>query len=206
MIAVVDYGMGNVRSICNAIEWCGQDALLTSDPRELDDATHLVLPGVGAFEDAMANLKSRRLDEILHRQVFDKKKPLLGICLGLQLLAKVSEEHGRHAGLGWFDAEVVRFRPDNEKLKVPHIGWNTITIRKKHPLFDNLKNDERSFYFVHSYHMSCRNAEDVIATCEYGIEFTAAVAQENIVATQFHPEKSQDNGMQVLENYLKWSP
>jgi imidazole glycerol-phosphate synthase subunit HisH len=206
MIAVVDYGMGNVRSICNAIEWHGHEAVLTADQKVMDDASHLVLPGVGAFGDAMKNIVSRGLQEILQRQVIEKGKPFLGICLGLQLLAKNSEEHGHHKGLGWLDAEVVKFELPDKKLKIPHMGWNDITVRKSHALFNMLKGNELSFYFVHSYYINCRNPEDVLATCEYGIEFTAAIARNNIVATQFHPEKSQDNGMQVLGNFLNWRP
>lgn len=206
MIAVIDYGMGNVRSICNAVEWHGHDVALSSDPRVIDDATHLILPGVGAFGDAMTNIVKRGLHEILHRQVFEKRKPFLGICLGLQLLAKQSEEHGLHRGLGWLDAEVVRFNAPGKELKIPHMGWNEIILQRTHSLFRNLKSNELSFYFVHSFYIKCSNFDDVLATCEYGAEFAAAIANDNIVATQFHPEKSQDNGLQILENFLNWRP
>jgi glutamine amidotransferase len=206
MIAVVDYGMGNVRSICNAIEWHGQESVLTADPHVIDDASHLILPGVGAFGDAMKNVTEMGLQDILQRQVFEKGKPFLGICLGLQLLAQSSEEHGYHKGLGWIDAEVVKFTLHDKKLKIPHMGWNDIAVRKSHPLFHKLQNNEFSFYFVHSFYMNCHNPEDVLATCKYDINFTAAIAKDNIVATQFHPEKSQDNGMQVLGNFLSWHP
>lgn len=206
MIAVIDYGMGNVRSMCNAIEWLGYDVVLTHDSDVIADATHVILPGVGAFGDAIRNIKRLGLDDILYRQVMEKGKPLLGVCLGLQLLSKRSEEHGNHDGLGFLDAEVIKFNFTENKLKLPHVGWNNITVRKEHPVFQNLKREEFSFYFVHSYHMRCRNQDDVLATCDYGIEFVAAVSKNAVVATQFHPEKSQDNGIQVLHNFLKWCP
>lgn len=207
MIAVVDYGMGNVRSILNALSYIGHDAVLTAEGRRLDDAARLILPGVGAFGDAMRNMEERGLGETLRRQVFEKGKPFLGICLGLQLLAGSSEEHGVHQGLGWLDAEVVRFSFNGgPPLKIPHMGWNEISPRGDHPLFRHLKETERTFYFVHSFHIVCRDPRDVAAVCEYGVPFTAAVARDNIAATQFHPEKSQDNGLQVLKNFLEWNP
>lgn len=207
MIAILDYGMGNVRSIINALSYIGHDAVLTAEERLIDDASHLILPGVGAFGDAMRNIGSRGLHGILHRQVFEKGKPFLGICLGLQLLAGSSEEHGRHQGLGWLDAEVVKFDFNGgSPLKIPHMGWNEIAPQGDQPLFRHLKATERTFYFVHSFHLVCRDPGDVAATCAYGIPFTAAVARNNIAATQFHPEKSQDNGLQVLKNFLEWNP
>mgnify|MGYP001279367736 CR=1 FL=1 len=130
---------------------------------------------------------------------------MLGICLGLQILARSSEEHGFHQGLGWLDAEVVEFAPQM-KIKIPHIGWNEIDYEDPTPLFQGLRKQERTFYFVHSFHMRCDHREDILATCRYGIDFTAAVHRNNVVATQFHPEKSQDNGIQVLRNFLRWNP
>lgn len=206
MIAIIDYGMGNVRSIINALYYIGSDAVITADPQQLDDASHIILPGVGAFGDAMGNIVSRGLDGILWKQVFEKGKPFLGICLGLQLLAQSSEEHGYHKGLGWFDAEVIKFNLNGSRLKIPHMGWNEITPISNHFLFAHLKNTERTFYFVHSFHIVCHKKSDIVATGEYGITFNAVIGRDNIVATQFHPEKSQDNGIQVLKNFLAWNP
>lgn len=206
MIAIVDYGMGNVRSIYNALQYLGQDPCITANPKEIDNATHLILPGVGAFGDAVKNLEKGNLTELLNYQVIKKGKPFLGICLGLQMLAKSSQEHGFHIGLGWFDAEVVRFQFKEKELKVPHMGWNDITTEVEHPLFENLSEGQFSFYFVHSYYILCNQPENIAASCEYGIKFTAAIYRDNIFATQFHPEKSQDNGVQLLENFINWSP
>ena len=206
MIAIIDYGMGNVKSISNAINYIGRESVVTADPKLIDKASHLILPGVGAFGDAMNNLTARGLIEIIEEQVFVKNKPFLGICLGLQLLATSSQEHGFHKGLGWFDAEVVKLSFENNCMKIPHMGWNDITIDLKHPIFARLKENELTFYFVHSYYINCNNNQDIVATCDYGIKFTAVIQKDNIVATQFHPEKSQDNGIQVLENFINWNP
>jgi glutamine amidotransferase len=206
MIAIIDYGMGNVRSVYNALDYIGQEAIITADPKVIDDAARLILPGVGAFGDAMANLEARGLTGVLHRQVFENGKPLLGICLGLQLMARHSVEHGNHKGLGWFEADVVRFAVPGSKLKVPHMGWNEIAPQVQHPIFANLKEGEFCFYFVHSFHIVCKDAGNVAATCSYGEPFTAAIYRDNIFATQFHPEKSQDNGVQILRNFAAWRP
>lgn len=205
MIAIVDYGMGNVRSLANAVEFTGHDAIVTGDARAIGDCEKIILPGVGAFGDAMSALKMRGLDEILHREVAEKKKPMLGICLGLQLLGKSSEEHGYHEGLRWIDAEVVKFN-SGQVAKIPHIGWNDVEVLDPDPLFTGLKENERVFYFVHSFYMQCHDERDISARCEYGVRFTAAIKHENIVATQFHPEKSQDNGIHALRNFLRWNP
>lgn len=206
MIAIVDYGMGNVRSVHNALEYIGEDAVVTADPGVIDEADRLILPGVGAFGDAMANLEARGLVKVLERQVFEKRKPFLGICLGMQLLARGSTEHGTHAGLGWFDGCVVRFNGETRGLKVPHMGWNEIRREVDHPLFRSLRQGQLVFYFVHSYHFVCRDPADVACTCEYGERFTSAIGRDNIFATQFHPEKSQDNGIQLLTEFARWNP
>lgn len=206
MIAIIDYGMGNVRSVHNALDYLGEDAVITADPEVIDDAERLILPGVGAFGKAMRNLHSRGLVDVLNRQVLEKKKPILGICLGLQLMAQSSIEHGEHQGLGWFNADVVRFDLREHKLKIPHMGWNQIEPEIQHPLFKDLKKDEFTFYFVHSFYIFCREQGTVAATCWYGDPFTAAIYQDNIFATQFHPEKSQDNGIQILKNFSTWNP
>ena len=205
MIAIIDYGMGNVRSVHNALTYLGEEAVITADAKEIDEAERLILPGVGAFGDAMTNLEARGLPPVLRQQVFEKRKPFLGICLGLQLLAKCSPEHGNHRGLGWFDADVVRFDLGNG-FKVPHMGWNKIDPAVTHPMFANLKEREFDFYFVHSLHIVCRDAQNVAATCTYGESFTAAIFKDNVFATQFHPEKSQDNGLQLLKNFATWKP
>lgn len=205
MIAIIDYGMGNVQSVYNTLDYIGQDAVVTCDKSEIDNSSHIILPGVGAFGDAMDNLKQRGLVEVLNDQVIKKGKPFLGICLGMQLLAKIGYEHGVNNGLGWFDAEVVKFDFEGkEKLKIPHVGWDDIIIKNQHPLFNKLKEGEFTFYFVHSFHMVCNEEKNVAAVCDYGYEFTAAVAKDNIFATQFHPEKSQQNGLQIVENFANW--
>ncbi|MFC1671519.1 imidazole glycerol phosphate synthase subunit HisH [Planctomycetota bacterium] len=205
MIAIVDYGMGNIRSLSNAVEFIGYEVMVTSDPQNIKDAAKIILPGVGAFGDAIARIREKGLDEILHREVIERGKPMLGICLGLQLLARSSCEHGFHKGLGWLEAEVVKFDP-HFQIKIPHIGWNDIDYADPDPLFHALKEEERAFYFVHSFYVKCENAADILATCTHGLDFAAAIRRNNVVATQFHPEKSQDNGIQVLRNFLEWNP
>ena len=205
-VAIIDYGRGNVRSVANALEHCGADTVVTADAKAIDDASHIVLPGVGAFGDAMAELNVRGLPEVLQRQVFEKGKPFLGICLGMQVLADRGLEHGAHEGLGWIAGEVVRLEPGAGALKIPHMGWNEVAVHGAHPLFDGFRPHNLTFYFVHSYHYRAVNREVVLATCEYGLDFTAAVAKDNIVATQFHPEKSQDSGVELLENFVEWAP
>lgn len=205
-VAIIDYGMGNVRSVANAVDYCGADPVVTADPQEIADASHLILPGVGAFGDAMTNLRRRGLDEVLHREVREKGKPMLGVCLGMQVLAGVSREHGDHQGLGWFDADVVRIIPETPGLKVPHTGWNEAAPTRSHPIFAGLAKSRLTFYFVHSFHMRCRDEADRLAIFEHGGRFTAAVARDNIVATQFHPEKSQDSGVRLLTNFIRWRP
>ena len=205
MIAIIDYGMGNVRSVRNALEYIGEDAVVTADAVAIEHADRLILPGVGAFGDAMANLEARGLPRILSREVLERRKPFLGICLGLQLLAKTSAEHGRHVGLGWIDGEVLKFEPAVGR-KVPHMGWHDVRRESPHPLLAGLRADQLCFYFVHSFHLVCKAVGDVIATCHYGSPFTAAIARANIAAMQFHPEKSQDNGVQVLKNFAIWKP
>jgi imidazole glycerol-phosphate synthase subunit HisH len=208
MIAIVDYGMGNVQSVHNAFSMIGEDAEITADASHIVEASHVVLPGVGAFGDAMANLRERQLIEPLRVAVFERRRPFLGICLGMQLLARDSAEHGQHEGLGWLDATVERFDIDqsDRKLKVPHMGWNDVQWSRPHPVFAGLKPHEGVFYFVHSFHMRCNRASDVVGTASHGGEFVAAVAHDNIAATQFHPEKSQDSGLHLLQNFVAWQP
>ena len=207
-VAIIDYGMGNVRSVVNAVEYCGYDALLTADPEEIEAADRVILPGDGAFGDAMVQLRGSGLIGVLEREVLERKKPFLGICVGMQILAATSDEHTEpgtlHEGLGWFEADIVRIRPSDHTLKVPHMGWNTIRIDNPHPVLAGLETFTPSFYFVHSYWMKTRHSRDLVAQTDYGTPLTAIVARDNIVATQFHPEKSQDNGIQLIANFLEW--
>ena len=195
MIAIVDYGMGNLRSVQKAFEYLGYDAAVTDQGRTLENASHIVLPGVGAFRDAIAALKSKDLDVLIKREVA-KGKPFLGICLGMQLLFDRSLEDGEYEGLGLIGGEVVRFNTD---LKIPHIGWNTLFYNKRTALFDGV--DDNYFYFVHSYHAAKVEKEDIETTCVYGYEFVAGVNRDNVWGVQFHPEKSGDTGLKVLRNF-----
>lgn len=205
MIAIVDYGMGNVRSLRNAFEYLGEDVMVTSAPDELDAADRIVLPGVGAFGDAMLAIHERGLEPVLTRQALEAKKPVLGICLGMQLFAKTSVEHGEHRGLGWIDADIRRLEVPSP-LKVPHVGWNDLHFPANDWLFEGIRPGQANFYFVHSFHMVCHNAADRLATTDYGGPVTAVVRAGNLVAAQFHPEKSQDNGLKLLGNWVRWNP
>ncbi len=204
MIAIVDYGMGNVRSLSNAFEYLGEDVVVTDDAQVMDDADRIVLPGVGAFGDAMQAMHQRGVIAPLNRQVHEFRKPVLGICLGMQLVAKESVEHGHHQGLGWVDARIERLTP-SAPLKVPHVGWNSLDFPAQDWLFEGIRQKEANFYFVHSFHMVCTNPEDRLATTDYGGDVTAVVRHNNIVVMQFHPEKSQDNGLRLLQNWVNWS-
>lgn len=202
MLAIIDYKMGNIRSVAKAFEILGADAIISNKIEDLKKAERLVLPGVGAFSDGMKNLEELGLMEALSEEVIKNKKPFLGICLGMQLIARESEEFGKHKGLGWLNAEIKEFKFEDKSLKIPHVGWNNINIKKTGGLFEGIKNGAE-YYFVHSYYMSC-NEDITTATCNYGTEFTAAVQKGNIFATQFHPEKSQTAGLKLLKNFLNW--
>lgn len=202
-IAIIDYGMGNVRSLSNALEFVGSDVVLSKDPGELAEADRLLLPGVGAFGDAMAAINASGLRPVLDRLAMEERKPVLGVCLGMQLFARKSYEHGEHEGLGWLDADVVPLKV-TPPAKVPHVGWNAVSFSGLNAwLFDGLPDGESDYYFVHSFHMVCANPEDRIATCDHGGPVTAAVGRGNLIAAQFHPEKSQDNGLQLLTNWME---
>lgn len=201
-IAIIDYGMGNVRSLMNAFEYIGEDAVVTADFDELEAADRLVLPGVGAFGDAMKAIAAKEgLRPVLDRLALEVKKPVLGVCLGMQLFARVSHEHGTHQGLGWLDAEILPLDVA-PPAKVPHVGWNAVSFAPDEWLFKGLPSGESDYYFVHSFHMVCHDRQDLIATTDHGGTVTAAVRRGNLTATQFHPEKSQDNGLQLLQNWL----
>ena len=199
-IVIIDYKMGNLRSVQKAFEKIGFDALISNDKQTIQDADKLILPGVGAFKDGMKHLSDLGLINILHKKVIEEKTPILGICLGMQLLSNKSYENGETKGLGWIDAEVVKFHFDEQNLKIPHVGWNELSLNKaSNQLFQDL-NDKEDFYFVHSYYFK-DNEASTIATTNYGFEFTSAVNKNNIYATQFHPEKSQSVGLKILENF-----
>lgn len=205
MITVVDYGLGNLFSVAKAFEMLGAEVAITSDPEVVRVAERIVLPGVGAFGDGMRFLTERKLLPALEEAVKKNKVPFLGICLGMQFLAEVSNEYGEHTGLGWIRGGVEKIGAGEKGLKVPHIGWNELSMKKEHPLFAGIK-PNADFYFVHSFHLIPTDAEDLVAVTDYGGSITAAVARGNIAGVQFHPEKSQDNGLALLENFLKWEP
>ncbi len=199
-VAVVDYGMGNLRSVEKALEYVGFDKVtVTSDPDTIAGSDVLVFPGQGAFRKAMENLKSLSLVNPLLSHI-EKGKPFLGICLGLQLLFERGYEHGETDGLGILEGEVVLLPP---KVKIPHIGWNQVWLRKREGLFTGIE-DGDFFYFVHSYHVVPRREEVIASTTDYEIYFVSAVQKENVWAVQFHPEKSQSKGLRLLENFRNY--
>ncbi len=200
MIAVIDYGMGNLRSVQKGFEKVGHPAHVTGDPAEVARADKVVLPGVGAFEDAMAELGRRGLVEPV-LEAIGSGKPFLGICLGLQLLFETSHEHGEHAGLGVLAGEVVRFEVPHE-FSVPHMGWNQLTIARRAPILEGL-DDGTYVYFVHSYYVVPRAPEVVATTTDYPEPFCSMVWRDNLFATQFHPEKSQADGLRILKNFAE---
>ncbi|HUC79672.1 MAG TPA: imidazole glycerol phosphate synthase subunit HisH [Flavisolibacter sp.] len=200
MLAIINYGLGNLTSIKNMCRRLGIDATITSDPETIRSASKLLLPGVGHFKKGMENLHSSGLKPLLDELVLVQKKPILGICLGAQLMTKHSEE-GDVEGLGWVDAKTVRFDQSKDNLmKVPHMGWSEITTTNANPLWSNLPSDPR-FYFVHTYHFQFDEPGEISATCNYSYDFVCAFQKGNIYGTQFHPEKSHKFGMKVLENF-----
>jgi imidazole glycerol-phosphate synthase subunit HisH len=206
MIVIIDYGSGNLRSAAKAFTRVagGMAVEVTSDPAMLSHASHIVLPGVGAYGDCMAGLSAiPGMLDAMGEAVLVKKKKFLGICVGMQMLFETGHEHGAHKGLGWLKGEVVPLAPKTG-LKIPHMGWNELQVIKRHPLLENLPAGAHA-YFVHSYHAACRDAGDALAVCEYGQIVTAVVARDHIMGTQFHPEKSQDTGLKLLANFVGMS-
>ncbi len=201
MIAIIDYNMGNVGSILKMLRRVGADAVLTSDPEAIAAADKLVLPGVGSFDTGMKHLRQLGLIEVLNARVLEAAVPILGICLGLQLFSRSSEE-GSEAGLGWLAARTVRFRFDGmvDAPKIPHMGWNYVHPTQPHPVLEGLPSEPR-FYFLHSYYVQCDSPENVICTSRYGHEFTSAAASRNIIGTQFHPEKSHKFGISLFRRF-----
>jgi imidazole glycerol-phosphate synthase subunit HisH len=206
MIGVIDYGRGNLLSVTNALDSIGEDVTLVSKPDELAQCDRIVLPGVGAFPAGMRSLVDSGLIEALTENVIQQSKPFLGICLGMQLLSTVGHEMDDTPGLGWINAEVSHLEPSEPNLKLPHVGWNETAPNPDSPLFKNLGRTP-VFYYVHSYAVVLTDDEKhAEAWCDYGGKFLAAVRKNNIVATQFHPEKSQDVGLRFLMNWVDWNP
>ena len=202
MFAIVDYGMGNLRSVLNAFNFIEEEAIVTSRPEDLANASGIVLPGVGAFADAMRNLRDAGLYDVIERDVWETGKPFLGICLGMQLVATKSLEGGVHRGFDWISGTVEKIaeRSDGAALRVPHIGWNTVSFRHEGDVFSDL-GAQQEFYFVHSYKFSPDDPKCCIGVCEYGQDIVSMVEQDNIFAVQFHPEKSHHVGLRLLRNW-----
>jgi glutamine amidotransferase len=201
-IVIIDYGMGNLRSVLNRFERLGASVSLSSDPETILRAKKLILPGVGHFATGMKNLNALGLIDVLYQKVIVGQTPILGICLGLQLFSEYSEE-GNSSGLGWIKSKTVRFSLGDEtnKLKVPHMGWNSVNIKKSSNFLNGIIESDL-FYFVHSYHIVCIDKEDILSTTDYGYEFVSAIQKGNIYGTQFHPEKSHEWGAILLRNFI----
>ena len=212
-VAIIDYGSGNLRSAAKAIERAahgsGSDGrvIVTAEPSEVRKATHVVLPGVGAFADCYRGLAALPgILDSLEEMVVEKTRPFLGICVGMQLMARQGEEHGLHEGLGWIPGTVSTLQPLQDSLKVPHMGWNDLIIDdSRHPVLAGLESGTH-FYFVHSFHFLADEPTDRLAHIDYGGEVAAIVGRDNMIGTQFHPEKSQQAGQQLLTNFLRWHP
>ena len=214
-LAIIDYGSGNLHSAAKALERAARDSglgtpvFVTADPNVLRRAERLVLPGVGAFKDCREGLRAvPGLWETLEEQVIAKGKPFLGICVGMQLMASRGLEHDVTEGFGWIPGDVMRISPPNPSFKIPHMGWNTLDLRRPHALLDGIALGEQGLhaYFVHSYHLVPRDPSHVVATTEHGSTITAVVGRDNMAGTQFHPEKSQQLGLRLLANFLRWRP
>lgn len=201
MIKIIDYGMGNLRSVQKAFERINFSAKISSDKDDIYNADKLILPGVGNFEKGIANLKSNGLYNTLNVAVFEKKIPILGICLGMQLMTEYSEE-GTVEGFGWIKAKTIKFDFNNNELKIPHMGWNNLLVKNNESLLKGIK-EQDFFYFVHSYYVNCEDKIDIVAETVYGDKFVSAFRKDNIYGCQFHPEKSHDAGLKVLKNFAE---
>ena len=201
LVGIVNYGLGNVKSVKSAFEYLGYESILCEKETDFEKVSHIVLPGVGAFNRGMELIIQKKLDKILYNHVLIHRKPTLGICLGLQLMSQKSYEFGIHSGLSWFSGEVVKLPQNQGRRELPNIGWESIEI-KKNSLFEGISNHS-DFYFVHSFHLKLSDHKNCLATYQRGKErIVAAVKKDNIIATQFHPEKSQENGLKLMENFL----
>jgi glutamine amidotransferase len=211
-VAIVDYGSGNLRSAAKAFERAARESgthervVVTANPNEVAGADRIVLPGVGAFADCRAGLYGvPGMVDVLQREVIERGKPFLGICVGMQLMATRGVEYGIHAGLDWIAGDVVRIEPGDKTLKIPHMGWNELLELKPHPLFEGIGAHDHA-YFVHSFQLKTTKPETLLATTEYGGVVTAVVGRDNLAGTQFHPEKSQSTGLRLIANFLRWTP
>ena len=201
-IVIIDYGMGNLRSVQKKLIRVGANVVVSKEPDKILNADKLILPGVGHFYNGVKKLKEYNIWDVLNEKVLVNKTPILGVCLGMQLMAQHSEE-GDIEGLGWFDAEVIKFRiKDKLKYKVPHMGWNSINKVKYNVLFNDIP-DESMFYFVHSYYIRCNDDSDILSSTKYETKFTSAIQKDNILGTQFHPEKSHDIGEKIFKNFVE---
>jgi len=200
-VAIVDYGMCNLDSVARAVEECGGKAIVTDRARDLDRANRIILPGVGAFPDAMQNIRERSLDELLYEQVFGKEIPILGICLGMQIMATIGHEGRDVQGLGWIPGRVIRMEPFGDDTRIPHIGWNEVYPVRHSTLFSNIE-PGKDFYFIHSYHFCPDDEENILTRTPYGKGFVSAIQRKSIFAVQFHPEKSQHTGFKLIKNFL----
>ena len=210
-VALIDYGSGNLRSAEKALARVaaeastGHEIVVTADPAQVEAAERIVLPGVGAFADCMRGVSSiEGMIDTLKDKVLKHGTPFLGICVGMQLLAEIGREHGDHAGLGWMPGDVVKIAPRDEALKIPHMGWNALSLRAPHTMTDGMNGTD--VYFVHSYCIRPASRAHVLATTDYGGEIAAIVGRDNIIGTQFHPEKSQAAGLAFLRRFLEWRP
>ncbi len=201
-ILIVDYGTGNLNSVKRVLDRIRVDAMISSRPEDVVNADKIILPGVGHFGRAMEKLRELNLTEVLHEAALIQRKPVLGICLGMELMAETSEE-GNSSGLGWINAEAIRFRfSDTAAYKVPHMGWNDISVKKVSSLMKGI-DESAEFYFAHSYHLRIHDEADLLAETGYGVTFPSAIERENIFAVQFHPEKSHGAGEQLLKNFVE---
>lgn len=202
MIAIIDYGVGNLKSIENAIKFFHTDIKvgIVSDPKDLKQYSKIILPGVGAFGDAIKKIREKDFDDTIIEEV-RKGKYLLGICLGMQLLASKSYEYGEHVGLNLIEGEVINFRDISKTIKIPHIGWNDVEISRGDRILKNI-NDKSDFYFVHSYFFNCKHPSDIVGITEYGTKFPSIINKDNIYGAQFHPEKSQESGLLFIRNFI----